>query len=209
MVEQARANLQAQEMRLRAQAENALVLLVGEPLPDDLPPGMPLERPERAVGHSGAACRRICSRAVRTSRQAEEKLLAANANIGAARAAFFPRVTLHGRLRHAVADARRPLQAGFGGVVVRAADLGADLRGRREHRQPRSRAHAEDAHRDRQRTKRRSRRRSAKWPTVSPRAARSIEQIKSLERLREFAERGGWICRICGTGTASTVTWRC
>jgi outer membrane protein, multidrug efflux system len=41
VVEQANANYQA-EARLRAQAVNALVLLVGEPLPDDLPPGLPL-----------------------------------------------------------------------------------------------------------------------------------------------------------------------
>jgi multidrug efflux system outer membrane protein len=37
VVEQAQANLQAQ-LRARAQAVNALVLLIGEPLPEDLPP---------------------------------------------------------------------------------------------------------------------------------------------------------------------------
>ena len=59
VVEQARANLQT-EMRLRAQAENALVLLVGEPLPDDLPPALPLDTPEPAVRHSRRACRPNC-----------------------------------------------------------------------------------------------------------------------------------------------------
>src|SRR5207302_733796 len=41
VVEQANANLAAQT-RARAQAENALVLLLGEPMPADLPPGAPL-----------------------------------------------------------------------------------------------------------------------------------------------------------------------
>jgi outer membrane protein, multidrug efflux system len=38
VLEQARAQLAA-EQRARAQAENALVLLVGAPLPEDLPAG--------------------------------------------------------------------------------------------------------------------------------------------------------------------------
>ncbi|HDR9605431.1 TPA: TolC family protein, partial [Burkholderia aenigmatica] len=42
VVEQALANQQAQA-RARAQALNYLVLLIGEPLPDDLPAGMPLD----------------------------------------------------------------------------------------------------------------------------------------------------------------------
>ncbi|HDR9000361.1 TPA: TolC family protein, partial [Burkholderia vietnamiensis] len=42
VVEQALANQQAQA-RARAQAVNALVLLIGEPLPDDLPAGMSLD----------------------------------------------------------------------------------------------------------------------------------------------------------------------
>src|ERR1700720_4459931 len=41
VVEQARANYSAQ-LRGRAQAENALVLLLGQPLPADLPPPVPL-----------------------------------------------------------------------------------------------------------------------------------------------------------------------
>src|SRR6185312_15361402 len=41
VVEQAKANREAQA-RSRAQAENALALLIGQSLPDDLPPGRSL-----------------------------------------------------------------------------------------------------------------------------------------------------------------------
>ncbi|WP_044562262.1 efflux transporter outer membrane subunit [Azospirillum sp. B4] len=93
-VDTARANLE-QYTRLVAQDRNALELLVGAPLTDaeiegtslddqdvlgDLPAGLPsdlvLRRPD--------------------IREAEHTLKAANANIGAARAAFFPQITLTG-----------------------------------------------------------------------------------------------------------------
>lgn len=86
----------AQQQRLRMQDENALALLLGAPLPPeamagadagkldgvepmrDVPAGLPsdllIERPD--------------------IRAAEQQLIGANANIGAARAAFFPRISL-------------------------------------------------------------------------------------------------------------------
>lgn len=91
LAETARAAL-AQQQRQRALDLNALGLLVGRALPagfqtgttlaavalPDVPAGMPsdvlVQRPD--------------------VRQAEQLLVAANANIGAARAAFFPRITL-------------------------------------------------------------------------------------------------------------------
>ena len=95
LFESARVAL-AQQTQKRAQDENALVLLLGQPLPPearaalnpkpggglpvlaDLPPGLP----------SDLLGRRPDIRA------AEQQLIAANASIGAARAAFFPRISL-------------------------------------------------------------------------------------------------------------------
>jgi len=94
LAENARASYALQQ-RQRVQDENALALLLGAPVPpeategatpglrgvapmSDIPAGLPSdllgERPD--------------------IRAAEQQLIAANANIGAARAAFFPRVTL-------------------------------------------------------------------------------------------------------------------
>ncbi len=93
LVQGARVSL-AQLQRQRAQDENALVLLLGQPLSaaqtgllgadapvislPTLPAGLPSELLTRRAD----------------IRQAEQQLAAANANIGAARAAFFPRIAL-------------------------------------------------------------------------------------------------------------------
>lgn len=83
----------AQQTRQRALDENALVLLVGRPLPADLPPATPLGRaPAMADLPAGLPSDLLVRRP--DLRQAEQQLVAANANIGAARAAFFPRISL-------------------------------------------------------------------------------------------------------------------
>lgn len=94
VVEQAQANLQAQA-RSRAQAENALVLLVGAPLPDDLPPGRPLDDQGLLTDIPAGLPSDLLTRRPDIM-QAEASLRAANANIGAARAAFFPKISLTG-----------------------------------------------------------------------------------------------------------------
>ncbi|MEO8170953.1 MAG: efflux transporter outer membrane subunit [Oxalobacteraceae bacterium] len=78
--------------RQRAQAENALVLLVGKPL-TDLPPAQPLSA-QNIIAEipAGLPSDLLASRP--DIRQFEQKLKSANANIGAARAAFFPRIAL-------------------------------------------------------------------------------------------------------------------
>ncbi|PQV48525.1 efflux transporter outer membrane subunit [Paraburkholderia sp. BL21I4N1] len=94
VVETANANLQAQA-RLRAQGENALVLLLGEPLPADLPPGLTLDDQNLLTDIPAGLPSDLLTRRPDIM-EAEENLLAANANIGAARAAFFPKVSLTG-----------------------------------------------------------------------------------------------------------------
>ncbi|CAH2794871.1 MAG: Efflux transport system, outer membrane factor (OMF) lipoprotein [uncultured Paraburkholderia sp.] len=94
VVEQVGANLQAQE-RLRSQAENALVLLLGEPLPGDLPPGLTLSDQTLLTDIPAGLPSDLLTRRPDIM-EAEENLLAANANIGVARAAFFPKISLTG-----------------------------------------------------------------------------------------------------------------
>jgi outer membrane protein, multidrug efflux system len=94
IVEQAAANLPAQ-LRARAQDENALVLLVGEPLPADLPAGRTLDSQDLLSDIPAGLPSDLLTRRPDIA-AAEQTLLAANANIGAARAAFFPKISLTG-----------------------------------------------------------------------------------------------------------------
>ena len=106
----------AQQQRQRALDVNALSLLVGEQVGrefkpalvtasinfPDLPAGMPsqvlVQRPD--------------------VRQAEQQLIAANANIGAARAAFFPRISLTAGLGTASSELSGLFKAGSWGLTV-------------------------------------------------------------------------------------------
>ncbi|MGI4859717.1 MAG: efflux transporter outer membrane subunit [Janthinobacterium lividum] len=94
IVDQAQSNLQDQ-IRSRAQAVNALVLLVGAPLPDDLPPPLKLED-QRIIADIPAGVPSDLLTRRPDILEAEETLLADNASIGAARAAFFPSITITG-----------------------------------------------------------------------------------------------------------------
>jgi multidrug efflux system outer membrane protein len=94
VVEQARANNAAQ-LRSRAQAENALVLLIGEPLPAELPPGQPFNSQRLLADIPPGLPSELLARRPDIM-EAEASLRAAYANIGAARAAFFPTISLTG-----------------------------------------------------------------------------------------------------------------
>lgn len=96
VVEQANANHAAQ-LRGRAQAENALVLLLGQPLPADLPPPVPLNSQTILADIPAGLPSDLLTRRPDIM-QAEATLRGANANIGAARAAFFPTISLTGNL---------------------------------------------------------------------------------------------------------------
>ena len=91
----------AQQTRQRALDENALVLLLGMALPVDAP-AAPNTAPSLAANPAlpevpaGIPSDLLTRRP--DVRQAELQLVAANANIAAARAAFFPKITLTGSL---------------------------------------------------------------------------------------------------------------
>jgi NodT family efflux transporter outer membrane factor (OMF) lipoprotein len=94
LVENARATL-AQVQRQREVDDNALALLLGQPIPADLPPppalGAIFMGPELPAGLPSHLLDRRPD-----IRQAEAQLIAAHANIGAARAAMYPLITLTG-----------------------------------------------------------------------------------------------------------------
>ncbi|WP_438382305.1 efflux transporter outer membrane subunit [Asaia sp. BMEF1] len=91
-VEQAASN-KAQYERQMAQDEHQLQLLVGVPLPDTLPQPQPFGAQTLLTDlPAGLPSDLIAQRP--DIQSAEHNLIGANANIGAARAAFFPKVTL-------------------------------------------------------------------------------------------------------------------
>jgi multidrug efflux system outer membrane protein len=96
VVEQALAN-QAAQVRGRAQAENALVLLIGEPLPTDLPAPVRLGAQAILADIPAGLPSDLLTRRPDIL-QAESILRSENANIGAARAAFFPSISITGLL---------------------------------------------------------------------------------------------------------------
>jgi len=91
-VETARVNLAALSQQ-RLLLGDALVLLVGAPLPDDLPQPAPLDASGVVADLPAGLPSDLLQRRPDVV-EAEHSLMAANANIGAARAAFFPSITL-------------------------------------------------------------------------------------------------------------------
>ena len=91
-VQAARANV-AILTRARSEAGNALVMLVGRPLPEDLPPARSLADQHLLTEVPAGLPSELLQRRPDIL-AAEYQLKAANANIGAARAAFFPRILL-------------------------------------------------------------------------------------------------------------------
>jgi outer membrane protein, multidrug efflux system len=101
-VQTAQTNVVMYERQL-AQANNALVLLVGRPLPADLPIPAAFDDVDVLAGVPAGLPSDLVQRRPDIL-QAEHTLKAANADIGAARAAFFPTVTLTGSIGSASAQ---------------------------------------------------------------------------------------------------------
>jgi multidrug efflux system outer membrane protein len=91
-VETAKANAANFEQQ-RDQAQHALTLLVGEPLPADLPPPQSLNAQHLLTDLPPGLPSDLLQRRPDIL-EAEHQLKAANANIGAARAAFFPTISI-------------------------------------------------------------------------------------------------------------------
>jgi multidrug efflux system outer membrane protein len=89
----ARSSL-ASYTRAVAQDRNDLVAEIGAPLPDDLPQGPSLMESEHTLADIGAGVPSDLLARRPDIVEAEHTLKAANANIGAARAAFFPKIEL-------------------------------------------------------------------------------------------------------------------
>lgn len=96
LVDAAAASL-ARYTRDEQVARNAISILIGQPMPLDLPSGLPIE----ALGHVQTIPAGLPSDLLERRPDilaATNQMLSANANIGAARAAFFPTISLTGNL---------------------------------------------------------------------------------------------------------------
>ena len=112
LIESAKADY-AHAARSREQARNALATLINQPIPNDLPAGLPLDKQffvEKLP--AGLSSEVLLDRP--DIRAAEHALKQANANIGAARAAFFPSIRLTGSVGTGSAELSGLFKSGTG-----------------------------------------------------------------------------------------------
>jgi multidrug efflux system outer membrane protein len=108
------ANIDVAALRQQlAQADNALALLIGQPLPTDLPAPASLESQGLVADLSPELPSSLLQRRPDIL-QAEHVLRAANADIGAARAAFFPTISLTAGIGTASRELSRLFEPGTG-----------------------------------------------------------------------------------------------
>ena len=115
LFESARVAL-AQQQRARAIDINALGLLLGEPVPQDIQLSVTTASLTLADLPAGTPSDVLVRRP--DVRQAEQQLVAANANIGAARAAFFPRISLTAGIGSASSELSGLFKSGSWGFTV-------------------------------------------------------------------------------------------
>ncbi|MCU0930663.1 MAG: efflux transporter outer membrane subunit [Serpentinimonas sp.] len=119
LAETARVAL-AQQQRQRAQQVNALTLLVGQPLNEALPAQalQPQGDALAAVAEVPVGLPSVVLLERPDIRAAEQQLMAANAQIGAARAAFFPRISLTASFGSASSELSGLLRGGSWGWAL-------------------------------------------------------------------------------------------
>ena len=110
----------AQQKRQRALDENALALLLGQSLPDDVRASLAgsqlANAPAMTPLPAGLPSELLTRRP--DIRQAEQQLIAANANIGAARAALFPRISLTAQAGTASSELSGLFKSGSWGFTI-------------------------------------------------------------------------------------------
>jgi multidrug efflux system outer membrane protein len=111
-VQRVRAQVSQLQQEL-AQVENALAVLVGQPLPADLPPAAPFDAQGIIADLQPGLPSDLLQRRPDIL-QAEHELKAANAEIGAARAAFFPSISLTAGVGTASDELSRLFASGTG-----------------------------------------------------------------------------------------------
>jgi multidrug efflux system outer membrane protein len=111
-VQTARINVVTYERQV-AQADNYLTLLVGQPLPANLPAPRPFNAANLLAEIPAGLPSELAQRRADIL-EAEHTLQAANANIGAARASFFPTITLTASAGATSDQLRRLFSSGTG-----------------------------------------------------------------------------------------------
>jgi len=203
LADSARVTL-AQQQRQRAQDMNLLTLLVGQPLPAGLAPGTTLAATSLAELPAGLPSDLL---AVRPDiRAAEQQLIAANANIGAARANFFPRISLTGSAGSASNELSGLFKGGsFGWTFAPQMVLPIFDYGRNSANLGSAKAGRDIAWRS---TNAPSRQPSAKYRTRwrdRPRSANSCARSVPWPTRKQNASS----CRTCATAAARPAIWIC
>ncbi len=111
-VQTARINVLTYERQI-AEAVNYLVLLVGQPLPETLPAPRPFDDTNLVADVPAGLPSDLLQRRPDIL-EAEHTLMAANANVGAARAAFFPTITLTASMGTTSSQLKQLFGAGTG-----------------------------------------------------------------------------------------------
>jgi multidrug efflux system outer membrane protein len=111
-VETAQIDVETYQRQLQ-QARDALQLLLGAPIPEDLPPARPFSDSGMVADVPAGLPSELLARRPDIL-QAEHALKAANANIGVARAAFFPTIALTGSVGVTSTELSSLFKAGSG-----------------------------------------------------------------------------------------------